>query len=683
VADENNNILASMSENGKKDMNLAQLLTSKEWTEYFNSLSNTLSCEFSVYSDDGSRLFVTKENRFCKFIRSAQLDDLRCPDSCMNIIFESNKSSEPVIFKCAAKQINFALPLERFGEKVFIVGKGEFSSYEDLLEFLKIVRSNNLSGMPVTMPLNLTEESYIEDIAQYVYLTVKRMLNGFEERYRLEEKLIRLASLFDGQAFETLCGNPELMYRYILDTIEFVFGHTSAFLMVLDETRSSYSTIYCKGKLKETVTGFQLDKESSVIQEMMNTKTAVFLDDLASSLPESPLKEIKSSYFFPIFISGTIEGLIGIFDKRFSRDDMKIMNAFMDYIRIYLENRNLRVAATKTKKADEKLASIVDFSNSITSVLDMESLLNALLEKSLQLMNAEQGSLMLLDTETSELVVEARKSVDNVVQEKMRFDKNEGIVGLVLESGGSILVEDIEKDPRIKQQNRPRYKTKSFLSVPIKIEDRVTGVLNVSDKAKGGVFDEDDLNLILSFMNNIAIAIERSLLYKKTEEFKKLSITDPLTGIYNRRYLNSRLSEEITRYNRYKHPFSFLMFDLDRFKEYNDTYGHISGDKLLRTLAHIIEKSLRTIDIAARFGGDEFVAIFPQTPKVDAIQITNRLKEQIDMTLSHEHVEMPLTISMGLATYPDDASSIMELIEKTDQALYLAKKGGGNRVVYL
>ncbi len=125
------------------------------------------------------------------------------------------------------------------------------------------------------------------------------------------------------------------------------------------------------------------------------------------------------------------------------------------------------------------------------------------------------------------------------------------------------------------------------------------------------------------------------------------------------------------------------MFDLDGFKEYNDTYGHISGDKLLKSLANIVEKSLRTIDIAARFGGDEFVAIFPQTPKVDAIQITNRLKERIDKALSMQHVEMPMSISMGLATYPDDASSIMELIEKTDQALYLAKKGGGNRVVYL
>jgi len=125
------------------------------------------------------------------------------------------------------------------------------------------------------------------------------------------------------------------------------------------------------------------------------------------------------------------------------------------------------------------------------------------------------------------------------------------------------------------------------------------------------------------------------------------------------------------------------MLDLDKFKEYNDTFGHIAGDNLIKNLAHRMEKSLRAIDIAARFGGDEFVAIFPQTPKIDAIQITNRLKDHIDMALGQHNVEMSVSVSMGLATYPDDASSIMELIEKTDQALYLAKKGGGNRVVYL
>ncbi len=660
-------------------MSFGQLLYSKEWAEYFQNLAETVNFELAVYDKDGSELFITNENPFCKFIRSAQLESLSCPDSC-NKLLESTGHS---IIKCRARLINFSFPIERFGDKVIIVGRGNFATYEDLLEFIKIVKDNNLPEIPVSMPLDFIGEDYVRSISQYVYLTISRLLNNIEKKYKLEEKLLRMTALFDSQAFGTLSKNPELMYRYILDTIEFVFGHTSTAFMVLDESSSKYKTVYSTGKYKDALPELQLDAGNPLINEMRDTKSSVYYEDLEKVTSEPRLRDIKSSYFFPIFIGGDIEGVIGIFDKKFSREDIKILNAFRDYVQLNLENRNLRIAADKNKKADERLNYLMELSNSIVSILDKERLLNTLLEKSLQLLRAEQGSLMLLDSDTSDLVVEARKGVDNTVQEKMRIKKGEGIAGMVLEWGGPILVKDIEKDPRIKQLNRPRYRTKSFMSIPIRIEDRLTGVFNVSDKIKGDVFNEDDLKMIESFINNAAIAIERSILYKQTENLQKLSITDHLTGIYNRRYLNRRLSEEITRYNRYKHPFSFMMLDLDKFKEYNDTFGHISGDNLLRDLAAIMEKSLRTVDIAARFGGDEFVAIFPQTPKVDAIQITNRLKEKIDRALIEHNIKMPLSVSMGLATFPDDASSIMELIEKTDQALYLAKKGGGNRVVYL
>ena len=673
----------SMNSNGKDNMTIAELLTSDNWTEYFKRLAEALNYEFHVYGEAEDLIFQTNENVFCKYIRSAELESLNCPDSCSHSLFESLKSDEPVIYKCSAKLTCFAFAIERFGERAYIVGKGGFASYGDLLEFLKIVKDNSLPGIPVMMPLDFPEQDDIKAISRYVFLSVNRLLNSLEEKYRIEEKLLRMTSLFDSQIFGTLARNPELIHRYILDTVEFVFGSTSSSLLLLDMESSSYKNVYSTGKFREVIKDFQIEKESPFIKEMVETRVPVFTEDLDKFDNAGLLKEMDFSYFFPVFISGILEGIIWIQDRKLSREDMKIMNAFRDYIQINMENQNLRVAISRVKKADETLNSFVDFSRTIASILDKEKLFSILLEKSLQLLKAEQGSLMLLDNETSELVVEARISFDDIVQEKMRLKKGEGIASKVLDSGGSLLVKDIENDPRVSQQNRKRYKTKSFVSVPIKVEGKVTGVLNASDKIEGKRFDEDDLNLIQSFMDNIAIAIDRSILFKKTEEFRKLSITDPLTGIYNRRYLNSRLSEEITRYNRYKHHFSFLMFDLDGFKDYNDTYGHIAGDRLLKALAGIIEESLRTIDIAARFGGDEFVAIFPQTPKVDAIQITNRLKEKVDKFFEEYNTELSLSVSMGLATYPDDASSIMELIEKTDQALYLAKKGGGNRVVYL
>lgn len=678
-ADDHKSSSSPVSQGRRNEMTLTHFFSSKEWAEHLQQLSDIVNFELSVFDEEGQRLIVVNENRLCKFIRSAKHLNLGCPDSCDNFI----RATEPEFFKCSSRLLNFVLPINRLGEKAFIVGRGDFAEYGDLLEFIKIARDHNLPEIPVSKPLNFVGKDNAATVMKYVSLTINRILRSIEDKDRLDEKLMRMTSLFDSHTFGTLSKNPQLLYRYILDTIEFVFGGISSALMLLDDKGDTYKTVCSSGRLSDNTADFKIDAENQAVKKMLISKTSVYYEDLKGVVDTGLLAGVMASNFFPIFIGINIEGIIAIFDKKFSQQDMKIMNAFTDYVKLNLENHDLRIAVEKTRLADETLTCLSDFSSSITGVLDRNELLKILLEKSLQLLNAEQGSLMLLNKDTSELIVEAHKSHGDKVKKNMRIKQGEGIAGMVVESGGSILVEDIEKDPRIRQANRGHYKTKSFISALINIEDRVTGVLNISDKVQGDVFNKDDLSLLRSIIDNSSIAIERSILFEQTEELRKLSITDPLTGIYNRRYLNRRLSEEITRYIRYKHPFSFMMLDLDKFKEYNDTFGHIAGDNLIKSLAQRMEKSLRAIDIAARFGGDEFVAIFPQTPKIDAIQITNRLKDHIDRALSQHNMEMPISVSIGLATYPDDASSIMELIEKTDQALYLAKKGGGNRVVYL
>jgi diguanylate cyclase (GGDEF)-like protein len=669
---------------GNNDMfTFSQFLSAKEWTDFFSILSDSINFELQIFGEDGSLLHSTRENPLCSFIRSSQLENLQCPGSCREQVFQSLKANEPVIHKCKAGLTFFSFLLERHGERIYITGKGGFASYEDLLELLRIAKTSNLPPLPANMPLNFTDRNHVLSVAQYVCLAINRLLISYDEKNRIEEKFFRMTSLFDSSTFRTLSRNTDLLFRYILDTLEFIFGPVSSTLMALNHKAFAYESVYSTGKYRDDLLNFYLDAENPLINEMYHARGFVYSHSLKVPAAESLLQKMESFYFFPIFMDERIEIVIGIFDRKLTREDVKIMNAFMDHLHLNFENRNLREHAHELKKADERFASFMDLSNSMTSDLSEENLFHALVEKSLQLLNAEKGSLMLLDGDTAELVVEAKKSPDETVREKMRFKKEASIAGMVLDSGKPLLVSDIERDPRIRRENRHRYRTKSFMSVLLKIDDRLNGVLNISDKAKGDVFTEEDLKITQSFVNNAAIAIERSRLSRQAEELKQLSITDPLTGTYNRRYLNQRLSEEITRYNRYRHPFSFIMLDLDKFKEYNDKYGHISGDRLIKALAAVMEKSLRNVDIAARFGGDEFVALFPQTTKEDAIHITNRLKEKIDRAFQQEAFEMPLTISMGLTTFPDDATSIGELLEKTDQALYLAKKGGGNKVVYL
>jgi len=677
--DNEHSMYSSGARGDRGEFTLAQLFSSHTWIEHLEQLSKITNFEIHVFDEDGTNITGFNNNPLCEFIQSAESADLDCPRSC----YKRLQSQEPVLFKCCARLMHFVLPIERFGEKVVVVGRDGFSEYEDLLEFMKIVRENNFPGIPPSFSMAFPGEEAAMAVLRYTSLSINRLLDSIEESERLEEKLLRMTSLFDSQTFEMLSKNPQLLYRYLLDAVEFVLGDVSSALMFYDETGRVFRAGCSSGEKRDALADLFFSEESGVIKDLRATKTVVYRDSLEQVVGVTLPGRVPYSYFFPVFIRGSLEVIIAVFDKQLAIQDIKAMNAFKDYVQLNFENHDLRIIIEKNRQADEKFEYVTEFLGSIISVLDKKVLSKTLLDKTLQLLNAEQGSLMIVDGETSELVIEAYKSLSDAVTEKMRIKKGEGIAGIVLERGGSLLVKDIERDPRVRQENRPHYKTKSFISALINIENRLKGVLNVSDKSKGEAFNEADLNLLKSIIDNSAIAIERSFLYDQTEELRKLSITDHLTGIYNRRYLNRRLSEEITRYNRYKHPFSFMMLDLDRFKEYNDTFGHIAGDNLIKALAHITEKSLRAIDIAARFGGDEFVAIFPQTPKIDAIQITHRLKEQIDIALTEHNIDMPLTVSMGLATYPDDASSIMELIEKTDQALYLAKKGGGNRVVYL
>lgn len=332
------------------------------------------------------------------------------------------------------------------------------------------------------------------------------------------------------------------------------------------------------------------------------------------------------------------------------------------------------------KKDIEKFVTISRFTSEIVSVLTNENPFQMVLNKSIELLDAEQGSLMILDEEKGVLYPEAIKTVNGSITDKFIIRKGEGIAGRVIELGESFLVKDIENDPRIMQKNRLHYKTKSFVSIPLKIADRIIGVLNISDKITGQVFNDEDLNLIQSFANQAAVVIERNMFCKQAEEFKKLSITDPLTGLYNRRYLLSRLEEEILRVERYGRPLCILMLDIDDFKSYNDTYGHPVGDKALKIVAEAVLNSVRSIDIVSRFGGDEFMIILPITDKTEAISIAERLGNDISKTEMPSSGLRMITVCIGIVSYPQDGNTIELILKNVDIALYNAKNKGRNRI---
>ncbi|MEW6481891.1 MAG: diguanylate cyclase [bacterium] len=219
----------------------------------------------------------------------------------------------------------------------------------------------------------------------------------------------------------------------------------------------------------------------------------------------------------------------------------------------------------------------------------------------------------------------------------------------------------------------------AFEGIPFKVGDRLIGLLSVAH-TKINTFSADDIRLIKLLTDNSSIAIENGLLHKKIEE---LAITDGLTSLYNHRYFKETLHKEIKRSERYNLVFSLLMFDIDNFKKINDTYGHPKGDEVLKGLSQIAKEIFqREIDVVARYGGEEFVIILPQTTKERALTVGEKMlslvRERLYIMAGLPEV---VTISLGIASYPDDGGREEAIIQAADKALYQAKKEGKDRVV--
>ncbi|HWF89709.1 MAG TPA: diguanylate cyclase, partial [Pyrinomonadaceae bacterium] len=310
---------------------------------------------------------------------------------------------------------------------------------------------------------------------------------------------------------------------------------------------------------------------------------------------------------------------------------------------------------------------------------------NAIVSNSKELLQSERASLMVLDESANELILKAASGLAADLGSVAAVRVGEGISGEVIDTGKPVMVTDLRMAGRKAAPAERRYKTNSFISYPIMIGERKVGVLNVTDKSGGGAYDEVDLSLLEIIGPQVALALERAEWQERATEFQLMSITDSLTGLPNRRYLEERLQEELNRSKRYDHPMSFLMIDIDDFKAYNDKNGHQAGDVALQITAHCLKGALRAADVASRYGGEEFCILLPQTAVTEAGVIADRIRHRVSTTEFPHGKTQPLgqvTISVGVSTFTKNIDSPENIIAAADRALYQAKSMGKDRVEF-
>jgi diguanylate cyclase (GGDEF)-like protein len=263
-----------------------------------------------------------------------------------------------------------------------------------------------------------------------------------------------------------------------------------------------------------------------------------------------------------------------------------------------------------------------------------------------------------------------------VLVEHMQIESGVGVIGTVLESGRPIRETGIDPAKRV---YRPRYRTSSFVAVPILGARETLGVLCVTDKRNDGTFSTRDTAALRMFAAGAALALARERAMRAADTYAHAAAVDPVTNLFNRRYFQVRLDEELQRSKRHQIPIALLLIDVDDFKAVNDSAGHLAGDVVLRDLGEILRSCVRVFDVCARFGGEEFVIIMPGGTKENAFRIAERIRRRVEAYRPSEPSMESLRITVSIGFSVSSASTaVSELLDLSDKALYAAKHAGKN-----
>lgn len=300
---------------------------------------------------------------------------------------------------------------------------------------------------------------------------------------------------------------------------------------------------------------------------------------------------------------------------------------------------------------------------------------------------ASQGSLLVYDNERNVLryqdtyIYEDNKIILENYGELLQgttIRPGEGIVGEAYIKGIPILEEDIAKSGKEKPLigEIVNMDINSVIAMPLQVANEVIAVLEIGNTIDKGSFTPEDIEIIMIIANFASTILENA-------KFLNWAIHDSLTQLYNSHYFHKELSDELERSKRYGRVFSLVIFDIDDFKFINDNYGHSIGDKALQMLADCIQKTIRReVDIAARYGGDEFVIVLPNTAAEEANTVCGRLSDLVKRTqvATQDERTFTITLSMGIAEFPKDGEEAYYMFNNADKALYFSKRAGKNRI---
>ena len=489
--------------------------------------------------------------------------------------------------------------------------------------------------------------------------------------------LASLTALYEATQRIGLSDSLEKLLDTVLEQAQLLIGfdHCALMLMEPDTGVLTVRRVRGYGERADQVLGLSLAPGRGLSGWAFENRRAVRCNDVTND-PRyvAGLHECRSNLAVPLIVAGEVAGVINVESERFDA----FTEEHEELLTVLSSQAALAILAARARARlhhrIEQLNALYRISQLASGQEALDSTLQSILEVAEELMPEGHVAVLLIDDLTKSLVVRASRGYTEGV-ELLRIPIGQGVTGRCAASAEVVLARDVSSEL---DYIRGVEGARSEIALPLKVEGRVIGVLN-AESQRPNAYTEDHVRPLTVIAQQAAVVIRAAQL---NEETRRLAITDPLTGLHNRRYFVEKLEEHLRRSKRYAEKLALILVDSDYLKSINDRHGHLSGDRALQAVADVLRNTLRDTDELARIGGDEFAALLLEAGAERAFAVAERLQQHVRaLTLvSDDGTPIGLTVSSGIAFHPDHGTDGKALLREADHALYQAKRAGRDQL---
>ncbi len=569
------------------------------------------------------------------------------------------------------------------------------TKYPALIENLQKMSSSRFE-----MCLNEADHKYVQVSLSLIITNVNPtgqliVLQDISERKELElyeneqrkyaEALARIAATLNSSL------DLDIVLEKMLDIIHEVVPHDAANIAFVDDAQMHFVKLkgYEKFKSKEIIESlnYAID-DIPDFKKMAEEKEALVVTDTHNNptwIENPEVKWIRSYVGSPIVIGGKTIGFINVDSSTpnfYTQEHAQRLKVFADEAAIAIQNARI---VEELRERNQDLTTLYEVGLSMTKGLDDQEIVGGLIKQIENFKEIDIFFLTMFDNGPNKISYYLFNSDDKLLKSgELSEQLNGNFINQIVDQKSTIYLPDYDgSDILVEIPERKNYsleKMHSYLGIPLIQGKEVIGILSTISKSIDA-FNQKQIRLLETIASQISITLQNVKMY---ERMKELAIIDELTGIYNRRFFYLAANKEIERAVRYGKNLSLILIDIDHYKDVNDHFGHMAGDKVLQKLTQVIQKELRSSDVFSRYGGEEFLILLSDTDGEAAAFVAERIRATVEnLHVNYNEEEISVTVSLGVTQITAERNTLQELIAIVDQALYGAKQKGRNRVEFI